>query len=210
MGLPSEAHLRWTHLSYPHLEGLCGPDTERPHRHDFPQRAPGIPPSTHVCRLPGPSDTGILTPKQKENHTAVGGQGGAVGTPTHPLLWAPVGLSPWGASSSYILLTSKKKGLQKPFRSWGEQDTKSTYIEYATNAKATRRASGPYSETVTFTLHRSPTRLCAFLDVPGSTGEDVLDGTRPSSTGEKTCDKSDLETALMREEQWLTRLSSVG
>ena len=165
----------------------------------------------HMCAVSqAPVTLGFLPQSRKRTTLQWGDKGGAVGTPTHPLLWAPVGLSPWGASSSCILLTSKKKGLQKPFRSWGEQDTKSTYIEYATNAKATRRASGPYSETVTFTLHRSPTRLCAFLDVPGSTGEDVLDGTRPSSTGEKTCDKSDLETALMREEQWLTRLSSVG
>lgn len=167
----------------------------------------------HVCAVSqAPVTLGFLPQSRKRTTLQLGDKaGGSRHTrPPSSLGSCQPELSPWCTSSSYILLTGKKKGLQKPFRPSGKQDTKSTYIEYATNTKATRRASGPYSETATFTLHRSPTRLCAFLDVPGSTGEDVLDGTRPSGTGEKMCDKSDLEKALMREEQWLTRLSSVG
>ena len=37
-------------------------------------------------------------------------------------------------------------------------------------------------------------------------GEDIPDATRPSGIGEKMCDRSDLEMALMREGEWLTRL----
>lgn len=97
-----------------------------------------------------------------------------------------------------ILLTSKRKACKEAVQIMGRTRHRNTYRECAEQPKAecnAGRASGPYLETVTLTLHRPPTWLCVFC-MPGSVGENVPDGTRPSGTGEKMCDKSDLGMPL--------------
>lgn len=140
-----------------------------PHKRDFPQRALGISPSTHVCRCPGPRHTRVLDPKHKENNRAVGAQQGL----PHPLPWAPVSRSQ--ARVVLLPLTScrlVKREARRSHSDHGENkkqkaSTQSVPNSPKTNAMAIRRASRPYSDTMTFTLHRCLTQVCVFLAVPG-------------------------------------------
>lgn len=92
-------------------------------------------PTNHMCMpSPGPQshqDSDLKA--EREPHCSGGDKGDSRHTPP-PLLWAPVSLSRGrGVPLPLNLVDQQKKGLQKPFRLWGEQDTRSTYRESVPN-----------------------------------------------------------------------------